>query len=380
MTRIHTLTHHRPHLALALLALSAALAACGGEGSEARAEDTPAAMLVGPENVAVVQLGDLVAGPTVSGSLAPRLDATVRAEVGGTVLEIYVDNGQTVTKGQPLLRIDDSVLRDAFLSARSAVRTAEQAAVVARRNAERSQQLADAGAIAERDLEQARWNAMNAESGLADARARLANAEQSLARARVRAPFTGIVSNRAASAGDVVSPGTELVTIVDPGTMQLEGSVPADQLGAVRVGAPVHFHVNGYPGRDFTGRVDRVNPTADPVTRQVRVYITLPNTDRQLVAGLFAEGRINSVTVKGLAAPAAAVDERGLRPTVTRLKGGKAERVEVRIGLRDPQEEVVEVTAGLAAGDTVLLGAARGISAGTPVRVGQVLDQPRAQR
>ena len=379
MTRTSNVTARRTLLALLLLA-PAGLAACGGESNEARAENTPSAMTVGRENVAVVSLGDLVTGPTISGSLEPQLDATVRAEVSGTVLEVHVDDGESVTKGTPLLRIDDSVLRDAFLSARSAMRTAEQAAVVARRNAERSEKLAAAGAIAERDLEQARWNAMNAESGLADARARLANAQQALAKARVRAPFTGIVSDRIVSAGDVVSPGTALVTVVDPATMRLEGSVPADQLATIRVGAPVQFTVNGYPGRDFTGEVDRINPTADPATRQVRVYVSLPNTDRRLVSGLFAEGRINSTTVKGLVAPAAALDERGLRPAVTRIKQGKAERVEVTLGLRDPEAEVVEIKAGLTPGDTVLLGAARGISAGTPVRVGEVLDQPSAQR
>lgn len=354
--------------------------ACGNGGGEARAEGTPAVMTVGRENVAVVALGELVSGPTVSGSLTPELEATLRAEVPGAVLQTYVDQGQRVAKGALLARIDDTVLRDTHLSARSGVRTAEQAAVVARRNAERAEKLAAAGAIAERDLEQARWNAMNAESQLADSRARLANAQQALDKSRVRAPFTGVVSERAVSAGDVVSPGTALVSIVDPATMRLEGSVPAEQLVSVRVGAPVHFTVRGYPDREFTGRVDRVNPTADPATRQVRVYVSLPNSEGRLVAGLFAEGRINSITRQGLTAPASAIDTRGLRPVATRIKGGKAERVEVQLGLRDPQTEIVEITAGVAAGDTLLLGPARGITPGTAVRIGEVLDQPRAQR
>jgi membrane fusion protein, multidrug efflux system len=68
--------------------------------------------------------------------------------------------------------------------------------------------------------------------------------------------------------------------------------------------------------------------------------------------------------------PATAIDERGVTPTVLRLKGGKAERVAVQVGVRDPDTERVEVTAGLAPGDTVLVGAALGTAPGTPVRIG----------
>jgi hypothetical protein len=69
-----------------------------------------------------------------------------------------------------------------------------------------------------------------------------------------------------------------------------------------------------------------------------------------------------------------AVDERGLRPTVVRLKDGKIDKVEVGLGIRDAAAETVEITSGIAAGDTVLLGAARGISPGTPVKVSAPTD------
>ncbi len=75
--------------------------------------------------------------------------------------------------------------------------------------------------------------------------------------------------------------------------------------------------------------------------------------------------------------PISAVDERGLRPTVVRLKNGKIDKVEVTLGIRDAAAETVEVAAGLAAGDTVLLGAARGITPGTPVKVSAPSDAKR---
>ena len=159
--------------------------------------------------------------------------------------------------------------------------------------------------------------------------------------------------------------------------MQLEASVAAEQLGQVRVGMPIDFTVNGYPNRAFTGRITRVNPTADPTTRQVKIVAAIPNAGNTLVGGLFAEGRVSTETRTAPMVPLGAVDERGLRPSVIRLKNGKIEKVDVQLGIRDAAAETVEITGGLAAGDTVLLGAARGISPGTPVKVSAPSDSKK---
>jgi multidrug efflux pump subunit AcrA (membrane-fusion protein) len=153
--------------------------------------------------------------------------------------------------------------------------------------------------------------------------------------------------------------------------------VPSEQLAAVRVGAPVEFRVNGY-AQVFTGRVDRVSPVADPVTRQVRVFISIPNAQNRLVGGLFAEGRVQAETHAGLIAPATAVVAVAGSTTgqaeALRIRNGVVELVEVTIGLRDVRSEMVEVASGVAAGDTLLIGAARTVMPGTPVRIAQ----PRA--
>jgi membrane fusion protein (multidrug efflux system) len=133
--------------------------------------------------------------------------------------------------------------------------------------------------------------------------------------------------------------------------------------------------VSGYPGKAFEGRIIRVNPTADPATRQVQILAAIPNVANNLVVGLFAEGRVTARAHLGTVVPQTAVDERGLAPTVMRLKAGKVEKVEVQVGLRDSATETVEIANGIAPGDTVLLGAAQGISPGTPVRVTDVKDE-----
>ncbi|MHB1224795.1 MAG: efflux RND transporter periplasmic adaptor subunit [Gemmatimonadaceae bacterium] len=368
-------SHVRSAALLALLAL--ATGACNSSDA-AGAAGAPAAVTVGEENVAIVQRDTLHTGPAVSGTLAPEQVATVRAELSGTVLGTHAEAGQRVTQGALLARVDDRAVRDQVLSARTAVTAAEGSYEVAQREAQRSTTLLAAGAIAERDMESATRAADAARAQLANARAQLASAEKALDATRVTAPFTGIVSDRAVGAGDVVAPGTAMYTIVDPSTMRYEASVPAERLGDVRVGAPVRFHVSGYPERQFEGRITRVNPVADPSTRQVRLLVSVPNSGGQLVGGLFAEGRVSSRSIEALVVPEAAVDQRGITPTVYRVSGGKVERVPVTMGLHDQQTERVEITSGVAVGDTLLTGAAQGVTPGSSVTIGKVKDAPPA--
>ncbi|MDQ6885664.1 MAG: efflux RND transporter periplasmic adaptor subunit [Gemmatimonadota bacterium] len=377
-----------PRALFHLLAIGAiALAACRRDGAEAKAATKGSngdvarnVVTIGTENVATVESGEISSGPVLSGTLTPRNEATIRAEVAGAVLQTYADKGQAVARGALLARLDDSAIRDSWLSAKSAVSSAQQAAELATRNAERGTTLQAAGAVSQRDLETVRSAAAAAQAQLADARARLALAGKQLEKTQIRAPFSGVVSDRPVSAGDVVQPGGAIITVVDPSSMKLEGAVPAEAIGSLKRGQPVQFQVNGYPGKSFTGHIERINPTADPATRQVRVTVSLPNSGNTLVGGLFADGRVSSETRTGLTIPVAAVDQRGVRPTVMRVRQGQAEQVAVELGLRDEHGERVEVRSGVAAGDTLLLGAAQGITAGTPVRVVTTNDRATAER
>ncbi len=354
---------------LAALMVALFLNGCKREQRAAAEEGGRPVTTVGPETIAVVDSTVLQTGPVLSGSLSPAREAQVRAEIAGTVLETFVEPGQRVKRGTLLARIEDRAVRDSYLSARSSVRSAEQALQLARRNAERSERLAQAGALAEREREASASAAANAEAALADAQARLASAAKELAYTQVRAPIEGVVSERQATGGDVVQTGNALFTIVDPRSLELAGTVPAEAVGQLKPGAPVEFTVAGYPGRTFSGTLDRVNPTADPATRQVRVYATLPNADQGLVAGLFAEGRVGTDRRKTLLVPLSAVDQRGVTPTVLVLRGGKAEQQGVELGVREAATDRIEVRAGLQSGDTVLIGAATAIIPGTAVRV-----------
>jgi membrane fusion protein (multidrug efflux system) len=357
-------------LAVGLIA-SLAAACSGGEAKEAAnaAPAGPPVLDIGKENTITVSTDDIVTGPAVSGTLAPKLQATVRAEVGGAVLTVTAEQGQAVRRGQLLARIEARTAGEAVTSAESSVRSQEQALELARRELARAEKLVSAGAVAERAVEAARNDVVRLESEVSSARSRLSNARKTLGDATVTAPITGIVAARPVNAGDVVAPGTELYTIVDPSSVQLEASVPSESLSMVKVGADVAFEVRGYPGQSFTGKVERISPTADPTTRQVPIWVTVDNRSGRLVSGLFADGRVTQASRKGLVVPLSVVSDIDARPSVLRIRGGKVEKVPVQLGLVDPQNERAEVAGGLTEGDVLLTGVAQGVTPGTQIKV-----------
>ena len=186
-------------------------------------------------------------------------------------------------------------------------------------------------------------------------------------------------SQRPVNSGDVVSVGEPLVTIVDPSSLRLVASVPAEALSQLEVGAPVEFEVSGFPDQSFNGTVTRINPVADPATRQVTLYVDIPNDEGRLVAGLFAEGRVATQRHRTLVIPAGATDltaeaAASAAGSVLRVREGRAERVQVTFGLVDPRTDRLEVLEGIQAGDTVLVGPAREITPDTPVQIAAAPD------
>ncbi|HEX4497475.1 MAG TPA: efflux RND transporter periplasmic adaptor subunit [Thermoanaerobaculia bacterium] len=342
---------------------------------EAAANAAPPPIVLGPEDTAVVAMGPVQTGPSLTGTLAAEQQATLRAQIAASVLRVTAQPGDRVGRGETLVRLDSASLTDAYNSTRSALTSARNNLAVAQREAQRQRTLVAAGAVAQRDVETAEQTVVQNQAAVVAAQSQLASAEKQLGYTVVTAPFAGVVSERPISAGDVVQPGTALYTVVDPSSLQLEASLPAEQLGELKVGTPVEFKVTGYAGRTFRGLISRINPSADPSTRQVKVYAEIPNSGNALVAGLYAEGRVESVSRDALTLPIAAIDRRMARPAVLVVREGKVARVEVTIGLVDDKEQKVELRQGVAAGDVVLLGAAQEIAPGSPVRLAPAVQQ-----
>ena len=161
-----------------------------------------------------------------------------------------------------------------------------------------------------------------------------------------------------------------MFTVVRSDVLELAAAVPARQANEVRVGQRVHFAAGG---RQLDGRVARVNPTIDPTSRSVTVYVQVPNGSGQLKGNSFATGRIVSRTVDGaIVIPSTAIRQAqgNDKPFVYRIGAGDAlERAPVSVGIVDESLALAEIVEGLAPGDRIVVGNVGTLGAGMKVTI-----------
>jgi RND family efflux transporter MFP subunit len=341
------------------LLLLVSVAACGTRGRAATpaATDTTRAAILGPNDVAAVRATDLVAGVPVSGTLRPSVDIRIASPIPEVVEAVLVKEGQAVRQGQVLARFRATALEPAALSAEAQRRKAAN-------DYERMQNLLKEGAVSQSDVE-------TAEVALRAAEATEAQARKRLDEATVRAPVGGVISERHVESGDRVKDGDQLFQLVNTADLEFEATVPSEFAPRVRRGAPVTLRVTGATDAGLGGRITRVNAAVDAATRQLKVYVAVPNRGERLVGGLYASGRV----ILGQARAALAVPQAGVRTDSTGksyvlvVEDGRLGRREVTTGLVDEQAGLVQITTGLAAGDVVVVGAAEGLQPGQAVRL-----------
>ncbi len=361
---------------LLVLAIASSLVACGKDSAKApgQAKDNkPTQLTVAPEDVLTIQSDSISSGPVITGSIQPERKADLRAEVSAIVLQVLKENGEPVKRGDVLVRLDETSIRDTLTSAEDAQRAASLALAQANRQLERLKTLTASGMTSAKALDDAEMARNNAMSELSGARSRVATARQQLARTTVRAPFDGIVSERKVSNGDTANIGKELVKVIDPTSMRFEGAVSADSVSTVKVGQKVNFRVNGYGEQRFAGIVKRIDPAANPVTRQVEVLVGFADKAQPRVAGLYAEGRVDAAATDALMLPESALVRVGDSSHTWRIKDKTLSKVNLVVGARDPRTGNLEIKQGLAAGDVVLR------SPSSNLKDGQKVDMPAAR-
>ena len=346
------------------LAGAALLSGCGG--SAPAGTGGPAAAV--PVRTASVVTQDLEDSLVLTGTLKPRHQVQVVAEVGARLMKVLRDEGARVAQGEVLALLDETDFRLAHDRARAALQVAEanrQHALVER---ERADNLKKTGGITDKDHLAAQVSLQVGEAALAQARAEEAIAAQQLARARVTAPFAGRVAHRLADPGAMLAAGAPLFTLVDDGVLEFRAAVPSADFGKVHVGAVAEVTVDALPGHRSAGRLARLAPLVDERTRSFEVVIEVPG-NKDLVGGLFARAVLRAGRLPGaLTVPPAALVREGGNPgeaQVYRVAHGKAERVTVKLGLETAQ--AVQVKQGLRAGDQVVLDPPAALSSGTPV-------------
>lgn len=341
------------YLTLVSLTLALTLSACtkSQPAAEALASQT---LLITLEDLFTVQGGAIASGPSITGSIQPQRRADLRAEVSAVVLQVLKDNGDQVRRGELLVRLDDTAIRDSLASADDAVRASSQSFDQAERQMQRLKTLRESGMATTQQLEDAEIRRNNARSDLSAARTRAAQARQQLERTLARAPFDGVVSERKVSAGDTAQMGKELLKVMDPTSMRFEGLVSADAIGEIKLGQAVHFRVNGYGQQEFTGAVKRINPSANINTRQVEVQVEFSHGQQPQLSGLYAEGAIEAATKSALMVPAVTLVREGDKAFAWQLKDNTVHRVGLTLGERDPRGGDFVLRGGLVEGDQLI--------------------------
>ena len=339
----------------AAVALAAAgFAAIRDKGAEQKpAAAAPVAEFL-QNDLYIVEPRDLDQTLPLTGSLAPLTEATVKAKVAGELVAVTVREGESVAQGQVLARIDLTEVQARVAAREADVQAAKAQLVWAEKNRSQQKALLEKSFISQSAFDNIQSNYDVAAAKLHAADAELVVVRKALGDAVLVAPFSGIVSLRHAQPGERVSLDAKVVSIVDLSRLQLEASVPPAAIGQVRVGQALNFRVEGFGEREFAGRIERINPSANVGSRSISVYAAIDNRDGLLRGGMFAQGALTLSRVSNaLAVPASAVREEIGQTYVYAIEDGMVKRRNVKVGAPDAAGRV-QVLEGLVAGDRIV--------------------------
>jgi RND family efflux transporter MFP subunit len=343
------------------------------------------------------------AGPSLldaSGYIVARRRATVSSKVTGKVVKVMLEEGQRVEAGEIIALLDDSNWRAALIQSKAQLQQAEanvDSAQTAFDDAkpifERAEKQKAVAVISAQSFDEshaqfnvAHNNLLVAQRGVEAARAGVEVAQRSLEDTVIRAPFAGIVTEKTAQPGEMVSPisagggftRTGIGTIVDMDSLEVEVDVSENFINRVRPQQPVTIKLNAYPDWDIPGSVIAMIPTADRAKATVKVRIAIKQKDPRIIPEMGARvaflsddqpaaaGAARS-PVPGVLIPADAVTTSGTASIVFIVHGSTVERRAVRLGGKVSSGQII--SAGLVSGNVVALGDLSKLSDGTRVRI-----------
>ena len=346
-------------LFVALGAAGSLLAGCSGvsEANPNREQSETAPKL----STAVVALQPTAETVVATGTVIADRSSAVAADAAGKVIEIFVDRGDRVTKGQPLARLD---VRSAVLGAREARAqraAADSDARLAGVECARSKTLYDQAAITRAQYDREMAACASAREQASAAAARVGLASKAVGDGVVRAPYSGIIVERKVQVGEYVRAETELVGLVDPDPLRLELTVPESQIGRLAIGRALSFTTTGLPGRSFGARIDMLGPAVDRAGRSL-VFEALVDGDAVpaggapgLLPGMFVTAHIEIGRRELPVVPRSALRRAGSTWRLFAVvDGALEERIVQLAGSGEPDGDKVALLIGARAGDVVV--------------------------
>ncbi|MFZ6775580.1 efflux RND transporter periplasmic adaptor subunit [Undibacterium sp. Ji83W] len=321
-------------------------------------------------DITSAELKELSAQLPISGSLVPDSQVTVRAKVIAEVAEAPLQEGVAVQKGQIIARFTAADLHARLTTQEAAVDEAQARLALAQKNRVSNETLLKQNYISQNAFDTTHNGLELAQASLKSAMSQKQVAQLALADTLVRSPLDGFISKRHVQPGEKVSPDTALYSIVNLSHMTLEAQVPASEIPRVKAGQKVMFQVDGFGGREFVGKVARINPATEAGSRSMMVYVAVDNADAALRGGMFAKGSL--VLEKSAAAttvPLTAVRQVNGSDVVYQIINEQVKMQTVKLGLRSDDEGKVQIVQGLEAGAVLISSRLDGVKAGSKVKM-----------
>ena len=318
-----------------------------------------------PVEAATARADTVVDAILATGQIEAVQSIELRPDVEGRLVRILVREGSPVAQGTALFKIDDAELK-------AQVDQIEAERDLARQSLTRTRDLLQQKASSQAELERA-------EATMRSNEAQLERLKTRLARTVVRAPFAGVMGQRFVSLGDYVTSDTRLAALQTVSPQRASFQVPERYAEQLEPGQNVTFRVAALPGREFTGKVDFVDPIVQLPGRTIMVKARVPNPRRELQAGMFIEARLATATRPN----AVVIPEDAVLPLqgsnfVWVVADGKATRRQVELGVRTPG--FVEVKSGVERAEQVVVGGQERLAEGAPVQATLVQRRPLGGR
>lgn len=341
---------------------------------EATVARPDASLTIPFEEWLTVQSRAMPLGVPITGSLSAVDSAVIKARVPGELRDLQVREGDSVTQGQVIARVDATESEARFRQAKLQADASQAQVAIQQRQYDNNRALVDKGFISSTALATSSANLQAAQANYAAARAAQDGARKSLDDTVLRSPIAGQVARRMVQNGERVNVEAPIVEVVNLDALELEAQLPANDSAQVRIGQTAQLQLrasNGQAPQSLQAKVVRINPSASAGNRAVPVYLKLDGQgDGQLRPGMYVEGFIQTDNTQALAVPLNAVRTDQPLPYVQTVRNGVVQHTPVQMGVQSVGETQTWVAIeGLETGQALLSGRVGGIPAGTRVQL-----------
>ena len=243
-----------------------------------------------------------------TGDVKAQQEVKVFSKIPDRILSFEKDEGDYVNEGDVIAKIEATKIEQAVIQAKAAVVSAKAQLVNLESEYQRAQRLKKENAMSQQQFDGVKTQYEATQALVEQAVAAQVQAESQLADANITAPISGVIGNRYYEQGDLATGPFPLVTVVQMNKVKVEVNAPEQDFGQLRIGQVANLHVLSYPGETFAGKINKISPVLDPITRMGKIEILVNNKDRRLKPGMFAEVQICVNTMENvLAVPKHAV-------------------------------------------------------------------------